>query len=125
MTKEEAIKELEILKEDYWDDDGYGHETKQYDDTMLALDMAIGELNQSWIPVAEEMPKEHICDDGFIEPSVSVLVQLNNKEMKVSRYWGSRERYKDKPWIDLSYPTTLEVVAWMPLPESYKTESEE
>lgn len=39
-----AIKELKILKEDYWDDDGYGHETKQYDDTMLAIDMAIRAL---------------------------------------------------------------------------------
>jgi hypothetical protein len=39
-----AIKELEILKEDYWDDDGYGHETKQYDDTMFAFDMAIRAL---------------------------------------------------------------------------------
>ena len=42
-------KEIEVdgvtldkaIKEDYWDDDGYGHETKQYNDTMLALDMAI------------------------------------------------------------------------------------
>lgn len=72
-----------------------------------------------WIPVSERTPEEHVCDDGFVEPSVSVLVQLNNKDMKVSRYWGSRERYKDRPWIDLSYPTTLEVVAWMPLPEPY------
>lgn len=47
MTREEAISELEILKENYWDDDGYGHETKQYDDTMLALDMAIKALEQS------------------------------------------------------------------------------
>lgn len=46
MTREEAIKELEILKEDYWDDDGYGHKTKQYDDTILALDMAIKALEQ-------------------------------------------------------------------------------
>ncbi|MCR5344400.1 MAG: hypothetical protein K6E70_13675, partial [Butyrivibrio sp.] len=46
MTNEEAAKELEILKEDYWDDDGYGHETKQYDDIMLALDMAIEILEQ-------------------------------------------------------------------------------
>lgn len=46
MTREEAIQELEILKEDYWDDDGYGHETKQYDDTMLALDMAINALEK-------------------------------------------------------------------------------
>ena len=46
MTKEEAIKELKILKEEYWDDDGYGHETEQYDDTMLALDMAMKALEQ-------------------------------------------------------------------------------
>ena len=46
MTREEAIVELKILKEEYWDDDDYGHETKQYDDTMLALDMAINALGQ-------------------------------------------------------------------------------
>ena len=41
---DEAIRELEILKEDYWDDDGYGHETKQYGDTISAIDMAIRAL---------------------------------------------------------------------------------
>lgn len=46
MKREEAIKELKTLREDYWDDDGYGHETKQYDDAMLALDMAIKALEQ-------------------------------------------------------------------------------
>lgn len=59
MTKEEAIKELEILKQDYWYDDGYGHETKQYDDTMFALDMAIEALNQRWIPVTERLPEPY------------------------------------------------------------------
>lgn len=44
MTREEAINELKILKEDYWDDDGYGHETQQYDDTITAIDMAIKAL---------------------------------------------------------------------------------
>ena len=59
MTREEAIQELEILKEEYWDDDGYGHETKQYDDTMLALDMAIKALEQKqrWIPISERLPE--------------------------------------------------------------------
>lgn len=52
MTREKAIKELEILKENYWDDDGYGHETEQYDDTMLALDMAIEALEQE--PILEK-----------------------------------------------------------------------
>ena len=31
MTREEAINELKILREEYWNDDGYGHETQQYD----------------------------------------------------------------------------------------------
>lgn len=43
-NREKAIKEIEILKEDYWDDDGYGHETNQHDDTMFALDTAIETL---------------------------------------------------------------------------------
>lgn len=77
-----------------------------------------------WIPVSESFPKEHVCDDGYIEPSETVLVQLNNGEMKTSRYWGSRESRKDEPWIDLSYPTTLEAVAWQPLPEPYVEEKE-
>ena len=76
-------------------------------------------ITDGWIPVSESFPKEHVYDDGYIEPSETVLVQLNNDEMKTSRYWGSRR--KDEPWIDLSYPTTLEVVAWMPLPNKYST----
>ena len=46
MLREDAIRELKILKENYWDDDGYGHETKQYVDTMSALEMAIKALEQ-------------------------------------------------------------------------------
>ena len=54
MTREEAIEELKILKENYWDDDGYGHETKQYDDTKLELDMAIKALEQEPTTKIEE-----------------------------------------------------------------------
>lgn len=56
MTREEAIKELEILKEEYWDDDGYGNETEQYDDTMTALDMAIKALEQQ--PILDKIRAE-------------------------------------------------------------------
>lgn len=78
--------------------------------------------DDEWTSVGERLPKEHTCDDGFIEPSEYVLVQMKSGYMKVSRYWGSRERYRDRSWIDLDYPTTDEVVAWMPLPERYKAE---
>ena len=66
MTREEAIKELEILKEDYWDDDGYGHKTKQYDNTMLALDMAMKALEQEpqtfkWCTDCREYDQEKHC----------------------------------------------------------------
>lgn len=56
MTREEATEELKILKENYWDDDGYGHETKQYDDTMFALDMALKALEQE--PIIDKVRVE-------------------------------------------------------------------
>jgi len=48
MTREEkkAIETLEGLKEDYWDDDGYGHETEQYKDVMFAIDTATEAIKQ-------------------------------------------------------------------------------
>lgn len=48
MTRddEKAIENLKSLKEDYWGDDGYGHETEQYEDVMYALDTAIEAIEQ-------------------------------------------------------------------------------
>lgn len=68
-----------------------------------------------WILVSEKLPEEHICDDGYHEPSKSVLVQMKSGAMHTARYWS---RY-DKKWLDLNYPTTDEVIAWMSLPEPY------
>ena len=56
MTREEAIKELKILKEDYWDDDSYGHETKQYENTILAIDIAIKTLEKE--PILDKIRAE-------------------------------------------------------------------
>lgn len=69
----------------------------------------------NWIPVSKELPKEHICDDGYHEPSERVLVQTKGGVMYTSRYWS---RNKDNVWTDLNYPE--EIVAWQPLPERYK-----
>ena len=74
-----------------------------------------------WIPVSERLPQEHICDDGYHEPSDYVLVYMESGLMHVSRWWS---RF-DERWVDLKYPTTDEVIAWMPLPEPYKAESED
>lgn len=109
MTNGEAIKELEIIKQDYWDNDGYGHETKQYDDTMLALDMAIEALNQRWIPVTERLPEE----GQFI--IVSYPYDASD---------CSRKRVMTA-WYHKEYGFTCGITdAWMPLPQPYKAESE-
>jgi hypothetical protein len=57
MDNKQAISELKCLREDYWDDDGYGHETKEYEDTMVALDKAIASL-EAWDKIKEELEKE-------------------------------------------------------------------
>ena len=84
-------------------------------------DLSLVTPTQRWIPVNERLPEEHICEEGFHRPSESVLVQMKNGEMHTARYWS---RY-DERWLDLNYPTTDEVTAWMPLPEQYKEEGEE
>lgn len=117
-TNEDAIKMLKSKM------DGSVDTSYEWVETVRLAINAIEALKTQpkWIPVEERLPEEHECDDGYIEPSERVLVQLSNGSMKVSRYWG---RVIDEPWMDLSYPTTLSVVAWMPLPQPYKSESED
>lgn len=115
MKNEEAREILNILKE--------YERAYQYskEEVVGALDMAIQALEQQrWIPVSEGVPECHICEDGYVEPSKAVLVQLNNGSMETSRYWKG----KTEPWIDLTYPTTLSVVAWRSLPQSYGEEQD-
>lgn len=112
MTHDEAIQTLKILKEDYWDDDGYGHESKLYDDTELALDMAIKALEDSrWIPVTERLPEE----EGYY--LVTVFDDWRHISEICIEYWlGKRQ----------DWSTALEVIAWMPsLPKPYEGSEEE
>lgn len=74
-----------------------------------------------WIPVTERLPKEHICNDGWHEPSDYVLVFTKCRCMHVTRWWS---RF-DERWVDLKYPTTDEVIAWMPLPKPYEPQESE
>lgn len=79
MTREEAIRELKILKENYWDDDGYGHEIKQYDDTILALDMAIKSLEQE--PCEDCVSRKAVVE--YIKNSYSELGYDRENELVV------------------------------------------
>ena len=65
-----------------------------------------------WIPVSEELPEDGkevlTCStDGFIE--------IQSLEKFYDVYWENRK----EDWTDFD-----EVIAWMPLPKSYKAESE-
>jgi hypothetical protein len=118
MTREEAINELKELKEDYWDDDGYGHETKQYDDTMAALDMAISALEQQDIlfktgflkdcescKVLEQQP----CEDAISKQTAIDIVRHECGEWKglakeIVKQFNGLSPVQPKPktghWID-------------------------
>ena len=80
MTREEAIEELEILKEEYWADDGYGHETEQYNNTMFALDMAIEVLKQ------EPRKGKWISTHGNVKCSVCGSVKDRRDVGKATHY---------------------------------------
>ena len=90
MTREEAIQILKILKEDYWDDDGYGHETKEYDDTMLALGMAIEALEQEpcegaikYFNTIYELSQTLGVSYDFIDEKIKEIIQtLKDKALK-------------------------------------------
>ena len=82
-----------------------------------------------WIPVSERLPKEHLCDDGYVEPSDYVLVWGDRGNYGVSRYWGNRRSKSESPnthkdWVDLDW-VVQKPIAWQPLPKPYKAESEE
>ena len=85
---------------------------------LVAYQIAIKALKQTrWIPVSERLPKagEYIGDvDKYY------LVQNEYGDMLVARYTHSEyweQIYQFQPIGD-------EIVAWMPLPEPYKAESE-
>lgn len=87
------------------------------------------EQEPKWIPVTERLPKEHLCNDGYIEPSDYVLVWGDHGSYGVSRYWGNRRSKSERPdtyrdWTDLEW-VVEKPIAWMPLPKPYKAESEE
>ena len=68
MTREEAIKELKIIREDYWD---------EYEDPMPALDMAIKALEQE--PCEDCISRKAILDCQYtIDESETLGISTKN-----------------------------------------------
>jgi hypothetical protein len=110
MTKEQQIdwlcrlkSEIKIFMPDKWQ--------KPFEE---ALDMAIKAPEQEprWIPVNEKLPRE---SGRYL---ISVLDGVG-KRITVASY---QPRYK--AWAMTGRRAYWKVVAWMPLPEPYKAETE-
>lgn len=97
------IKASEVLKEIKY----YTEDLPPYspDEVAEALEMAIKALDQRWIPVSEKLPER----EGWY------LTSLGDKT-----YGGADVDMYCKGWV--KYGT--HVLAWMPLPEPYKAESD-
>lgn len=97
MTREEA---LSILKTFQITGDR-NHE---------AFDMAIKALEQRWIPVSERLPEVH----------QDVLLSFRSLDVLE----GFRAETEPYFYCQGDYIEPQNVLAWMPLPEPYKAESE-
>lgn len=119
-SREEAIKFLELEKEStkmLWDSINYEGGIEYFEKSLEVLDMAIKALDQPrWIPVTEKLPE----DDGYYMVTMKAPFYY-----KANTYgYITRVAYYIScvmQWHDAKG----EVVAWMPLPEPYKVESEE
>ena len=107
MTNAEKFKEvfgINTIPLDFWD--------KEYKETFKpqTLKPLVALPNGVWIPVSDALPKENeyclCCDkDGYM--AIGLISECS----------------KDWCFDDEKFDT--DVIAWMPLPESYKAESED
>ena len=96
------------------------HESIPCDVVPLLIDNAISELpsaqpEQRWIPCSERLPKD--------KTYVLTTIKIPNRIAHVRSGWyegGFIHNDNGDVWK----ATDMEVIAWMPLPDPYKTESE-
>lgn len=119
MTREDVIKRIKMIleecKEDDEDDEIAVCYVTSYD--ADALEMAIKALERTeWISCNKKMPKENEYVDGVCK---YYLIQDEYGDMHVAHYTNTGWRLLDS--LSVLYDN---VVAWRPLPEIYKAESE-
>lgn len=113
MNKEQAIK---LLRKETSVDEIHRLEVEEKldfnevtDKIQEAMDMGADAIEkQTWVSVKDRLPEEpEIGADGYI-------VQEKNVCEPFSAYWDGER------WTDSNYEPIDDVIAWMPLPESYK-----
>ena len=132
MTKDDFIFDLKRCGCLYKDGETYYEENELiecFEDVGAFNQPSITSQEPKWIPVSERLPKEHLCDDGYIEPSDAVLVWGDHGDYGISRYWGNRRSKSESPntykdWMDLNW-VAQKPMAWMPLPKPYEPQESE
>lgn len=115
MTKEEAIKYIRFCM---CEGRLVGNTKPIIDEKwQTSLDMAIEALEQEpkWIPVSERLPEDNEL----------VLFSTKTDRVFEGRFFSDNT---DRQWYsfrDETFAWNNVVLAWMPLPEPYKAESEE
>lgn len=125
MTKEEAIEEVNKVFEPAF---------ANYIITALTEGATVSDIHHRWGQAyetgvkdgLEQEPKWIPVTEGLPDEGYSVLVMRitdeNYKYMRVATYQGDC-------WMDdtdiFNKPNPHKVIAWMPLPQPYKAESEE
>ena len=113
MTREEAIGHLRNMKMPH---DKFYEETDETNKTLIdkgneALDMATKALAQTrWIPVSERLPEEY--KEVFV-------TDIETSDAYLSRYIGNGYWECDNGLFK------NRIIAWQPLPQPYKAESED
>lgn len=83
---------------------------------LEAYKVAIKALEQEpkWVPVSESLPEKNIKHNTF-------LVTDSNGNLSISKFYLPLSNSDiDRPY----WSGMIDVIAWMPLPEPYKAESE-
>lgn len=122
MTREQARREIDSL--DYY---LQNHTNDYSEESHTAMMMAIKALSSSekpnkWIPVSERLPKK-----ATRVLTSWVYVPTGAKYIEVAERWGDDDDYTFYGDTD-EYKMNRKdhkVIAWMPLPEPYKAESED
>lgn len=120
MTREEAIGHI---KDVICENNTIKPNIVVFEQEKEALYMAIKALKQEpkWIPASERLPEER---DWYL----AVFKEKDTGYQlipRVSEYIGENKwRIIDEEAFVTNYIDILKCVAWMPLPEPYKTESE-
>lgn len=88
-----------------------------------AIDYIIKALEQpKWIPVSERLPEDRKEKLVYLSSNRITIAKYSSRIIPLAPYksmgWGYEPKYH---FIDFE---TEEVIAWMPLPDPYKAESE-